>query len=63
MKKKISHYSVVSVYHSLREIQIANFKAMSEYEAKRKFKKWFPDGDGYLKYKLYKMIDTSAGKK
>lgn len=63
MKKKISHYSVMSVYHSLGELKIAHFKAMSDYDAKRKFKQWFPDGDGYLKFKLYKMIDTSAGKK
>lgn len=46
---------------SRNEIKIAEFEAKNDISAKRQFKKWFPDGDGYVRFKLYCFIDVSAG--
>lgn len=61
--RRIYRYIVVSVSrHSGSERRVAGFEETKDREAKRKFKIWFPEGNGYLKYKLYKLIDTAAGK-
>ena len=61
--RRIFQYTVVSV--SKRpggEHKAASFEETKDKEAKRKFKTWFPEGNGYLRYKLYKLVDTAAGK-
>lgn len=46
---------------SRHEIKTAEFEAKNDTSAKRRFKECFPDGDGYVRFKLYCFLDVSAG--
>jgi len=61
MDKNI-HYSVMSVSKRFNERCVGGFETRNDREAKKKFKRWWPKGNGYLRYKLYRLIDTAAGK-
>lgn len=55
-------YSVMSVSRKCNERRIAGFEAKNDREAKKKFEEWYPEGNGYLRYKLYREVSYAAGK-
>lgn len=56
-------YIVTQVSDNLDECKIAGFGSKNDKDAKVKFKQWYPeDENGFLKYKLYRLVDTAAGK-
>jgi len=50
------------VKEGFAEQRVGAFEAESDREAKEKFKTFWPEGKGYLQYKLYRLIDMVAGK-
>ena len=55
-------YAVMCVKEGFAEQRVGAFEAESDREAKEKFKTFWPEGKGYLQYKLYRLIDMVAGK-
>ena len=56
MKNKT--YAVMSVSVVVNERRVGGFDAKNDSEAKKKFKKWWPHGRGFLRYRLYRLIDS-----
>ena len=61
-RKRLSKNCISRSRASRNLTEVASFTATGDSEAKKDFKQWFPSGDGYIRYKLYRLIDTAAGK-
>lgn len=59
---KAKTYAVMSISRKFNERRVEGFEAKSDRDAKKTFKIWWPEGRGYLRYKLYRLVDTAAGR-
>ena len=57
--KKPKQYIVVQISKKLGERKIGKFEGPSDRYAKARFYKWFPNGNGSLRYKLYKLVSLA----
>lgn len=62
IKMKNNDYAVMRVSETHNERRVGGYEAKNDKVADKKFKKWWPEGDGYLQYKLYRLVGMAAGK-
>ncbi len=55
-------YAVMNVSKSLNERRVGTFEAKNDKEAKNKFRRWWPERGGYLRYKLYRLIKLAESR-